>query len=86
MFKILSVFLILNLSIIEVATATQQNMNKNFNASGEKLNSEEMDAKMFKEIDSNGDGCVSFEEFKAFSKKRMQHQNMMQKQNADVNK
>lgn len=88
MFKILSVFLILNFSIIGVAIA-QQNMKKNSNsnsASIEKLSSEEMGAKVFKEMDTDGNGCVSFEEFKAFSKKRMQHENMKQKQNVNVNK
>jgi len=75
MLKILSVFLILNLSILSLANALEQDMKGNFNNQNENFNSDDMDSKMFKEMDTDGNGCVSFEEFKAFSKKRMQNDN-----------
>ena len=48
MLKILSVFLILNLSILSLANALEQDMKGNFNNQNENFNSDDMDSKMFK--------------------------------------
>lgn len=84
MFKILMVTLTLSFVTLSLAMAENQKMSsKNM----EKMNSEnmknsknieEMEIKRFKEIDSNNNGSISFEEFKVFSQK--QRQNVVKKQ------
>lgn len=85
MLKILNILILLSLFAFEIGYAKEQLMNKN-KKNGQQ-NQEDMDAQIFKAMDTDKNNCVSFEEFKAFFNKRREQnppsspENNMQEKN-----
>ncbi|HSQ98166.1 MAG TPA: hypothetical protein VLL98_05650 [Rickettsiales bacterium] len=69
MVKILNLLILLSLFVFEIGYAKQQEMLNKKTRDGQPP--ENMDAQIFKEMDTDNNNCISYEEFKAFSKKRM---------------